>query len=177
MKVSEFCIALNEKLKKTAESQTLALSALALKQAFKVADDEVAFIKLDASTEMLHFVWPLKMVDSGMIPLKNRDSLVARTVRENRSELYNHFSVERHASFFELVNLASADGAKSKDKNSRRSKSIQKIMSVPLLCGERIIGAVQVSRKADDVSLAGPDFTDAELDALAKIAAVVGSYI
>ena len=50
-------------------------------------------------------------------------------------------------------------------------------MSAPLLQDELAVGVVQVSRKADDVEKAGPDFSQVELTALAQIAQVIGNHL
>lgn len=177
MKVSDFCIVLDKKLQVAPDKEKLRLSALALQQAFSVTDNEVAFLKLDSTSEMLRFVWPLQLAKSGSIPLQNRDSLAARTVRDTKAELHNDFNLKRHSSFFELVNLDSAKAKAAKDVQNSGPKVIQKIMSAPLVDGYASVGAVQVSRKADNVSQAGPDFNDLELKALAEISKVLARYI
>ena len=172
MKLPEFCKTLGDKLESSSEQERLELSALALQQAFKVAEDEVAFLKLDSETEMLSFLWPVRLSGSGSIPLNSLDALAATTVQENKPQLDNDFFLKRHASVFEQIRLGLAKG-----KAPRKSKPIQKIMSVPLVNSDTTIGAVQVCRKADEASQAGPDFSVSELEALSAIAKVIALNI
>jgi hypothetical protein len=43
---------------------------------------------------------------------------------------------------------------------------IQKIISVPLLSGEKVVGVIQISRKGTDSINVGPDFTQGDLGKL-----------
>ncbi|PLX84968.1 MAG: hypothetical protein C0614_04745 [Desulfuromonas sp.] len=176
MKLSDFCKTLDGKLASSPADTTLRLSALALQQAFKVSEDEVAFMKIDPQAECLYFVWPAKLGKAGCIPLKTRDSLAAATVRDNRPQLNNRFSATYHASVFEQIRLDAPAKGKETDEPAR-PKIIQKIMSVPLFKAETVVGVAQVSRKGNDANAAGGDFTPAELDALSEIAKVIGSHI
>ena len=80
----------------------------------------------------------------------------------------NAFMQVRHASLFEAVRLTTEE-----DKRMEQMP-IQKIMSVPVT-GENgsTIGVVQVSRKGLDASLAGPDFSSADLKLLEKAATIL----
>lgn len=173
MKIAQFCQVLDDKLKQSEGREKLATAAYFLQQAFKVTDSEVALLKL-SDQEALSFLWPEKLSKSGSIPLASRESFAASTVRENKAQLHNRFTSKHHASIFEKVNLAPAD--KSGEK-ATQARTIQKIMSAPLLQDDTVIGAVQVSRKADDIEEAGPDFTDVELAALAQISKVIGKHL
>ena len=96
----------------------------------------------------------------GQIPLSSTNSLAARTVREKRPELINHFSVVPHASVFEAVPIA----------EEQRGDPIQKIMSSPIQSSGKVIGVIQVSRKGKAMTDAGPDFTHPQLRELKLIA-------
>lgn len=176
MKLADFCRTLDAKLSEATPDLTLRLAALSLQQAFKVAEDEVAFLKIDPAAECLYFLWPAKLGKAGCIPLKSRDSLAAATARDARPQVNNRFSATYHASVFEQIRLDTP--AKGKEAGeSVRPRTIQKIMSVPLLNAQAVQGVVQVSRKGQDVNLAGADFTPLELEALAEIAGVIGRHI
>jgi hypothetical protein len=170
MKIEEFCTHLESRLAAVAVAEErLALAAEAVRQAFRVRADEVAIFSLDPQLEVLAFLWPPKLQSSGVIPLSARDSLAARTVRENKAFLDNRFASARHAFIFEHVRLdAGADGKPS---------PIQKIISAPLPGSGWVKGALQVSRKGADPAAAGDDFGRADLSALAEIARVIARHL
>ena len=172
MKLPEFCETLTNKLQQTPAEERLEMASLALQQAFKVAEDEVAFLVLNEELQTLNFVWPKRLIKAGSIPVKTRDSLAAETVRNALPQINNRFTSTQHASIFELVKLNTG-----KQADSQRPSTIQKVMSAPLLAGDTLVGVVQVSRKAEDANLAGPDFTEPELEALSGIARVIGSHL
>lgn len=176
MKLDDFCKVLSDKLETVEGDEKLKFASLSLQQAFKVEEDEVAFFKFNPRMESLSFIWPAKLSKSGTIPLKARDSFAAVTGREKKPQLHNRFVSKIHASIFEQVNLEGQGNVKDKQR-IKRARTIQKIMSVPMVKGDALVGVIQVSRKADDVSLAGPDFTDQELEALTEISKVIGLYI
>ena len=127
---------------------------------FAVQAHEVAILVITADERFLRFVVPEKLREMGQIPLTSTNSLAARTVREKRPELINHFSVVPHASVFEAVPIA----------DEQRGDPIQKIMSSPILSTGKAIGVLQVSRKGKAMTDAGPDFTHPQLRELKLIA-------
>jgi hypothetical protein len=127
---------------------------------FGVQAHEVAILGLTPDEKSLQFLAPDSLRIVGQIPLSSTKALAARTVREKRSELVNHFSVVPHASVFEAVPI----------NENERSEAIQKIMSAPITLGTRVIGVVQVSRKGRAAADAGPDFTYPQLRELKTIA-------
>jgi GAF domain-containing protein len=127
---------------------------------FGVRIHEVAILGLTSDERSLRFLAPDSLRAIGQIPLSSTNSLAARTVREKRPEMINHFSVVPHASVFEAVPVS----------DEQRGEPIQKIMSSPILLGNRAIGAVQVSRKGAGPADAGPDFTSPQLRELKIIA-------
>jgi len=127
---------------------------------FGVQAHEVAILGLTSDEKSLQFLAPDTLRIVGQIPLSSTKALAARTVREKRSELVNHFSVVPHASVFEAVPIT----------ENERGDAIQKIMSAPITLENRIIGVVQVSRKGKAVADAGPDFTYPQLRELKTIA-------
>ena len=103
----------------------------------------------------------------GRIPLSSTSSLAVRTVREQRAEVINHFSVVPHASVFEAVPIG----------ESQRFDAIQKIMSSPVLVGKKVVGVAQVSRKGNSSAEAGPDFTHSQLRDLKAISEILAPCI
>src|SRR5208282_2361094 len=134
---------------------------------FGVQTHEVAILGLTPDEKSLQFLAPDSLRIVGQIPLSSTKALAARTVREKRPELVNHFSVVPHASVFEAVPI----------NENERAEAIQKIMSVPIALGNRVIGVVQVSRKGKAATDAGPDFTYPQLRELKTIADVLAPCI
>jgi hypothetical protein len=120
---------------------------------FAVQTHEVAILGLTPDGRSLKFIAPENLRVIGQIPLSSTNSLAARTARERRAEIINHFTVVPHASVFEAVPIAEA----------QRGDAIQKIMSSPILVAGKTIGVAQISRKGKTPTEAGPDFTHAQL--------------
>ena len=72
---------------------------------FALQPHEVAIFAMTPDERFLYFVVPEKLKEVGRIPLTSTNSLAARTVREKRPEIINHFSVVPHSSVFEAVPL------------------------------------------------------------------------
>lgn len=167
MKLEEFCTMLHNSL--SAEKSYEGRLETAVKftaKAFSVNQDEIAVFLLDANGEALHFAWPLRLRDAGVVPVSAANPLVAKTAREKKGFLNNSFAVTPHASYFELFH-----------GNAPRPLPIQKIMSAPLTRAGQVKGVVQVSRKASDITSAGPDFSRNELLALERIASIIGDFL
>lgn len=120
-----------------------------------VKADEVAILGVSTRWRHLHFLVPQALKNVGFIPLSSTSALAARTVRDNRPEINNNFSSVRHATVFEGVKAATTTG-----------EIIQKIISAPVVCDEKVVGVMQISRKGPTNADAGPDFTS---DDLAKV--------
>ncbi len=73
---------------------------------FGLQQHEVAILGITSDGRSLRFLAPDNLRTVGQIPLSSTNSLAARTVREKRPELINHFSVVPHASDFEAVPIA-----------------------------------------------------------------------
>lgn len=127
---------------------------------FGVHNHEVAVLALTSDEKSLRFLAPDNLRTVGQVPLSSGTSLAARTAREKRPELINHFSVVPHASVFEAVPIS----------EEQRGEPIHKIMSAPIIMGTKVVGVLQVSRKSILISEAGPDFTHAELRELKIVA-------
>ena len=151
-----------ERLSEALENESLAtteipLEAMAQKIArnLGVKGDEVAILGVSTRWRDLHFLVPQALKNVGFIPLSSTSALAARTVRDNRPEINNNFSSVRHATVFEGVKAATTTG-----------EIIQKIISAPVVCDEKVVGVMQISRKSPSSADAGPDFTS---DDLAKV--------
>jgi len=130
---------------------------------FHVRETEVALLELRGS--LLNFLFPAELITAGAIPLSS-SAVAARTAQSGKAELFNTFTQVNHFSVFELVKL----GNQGLD-----AQVIQKLMSAPVLSAKgEVWGVIQVSRKAPNQNIAGPDFTPADLQKLEMAAGIVG---
>src|SRR4029077_1424776 len=95
--------------------------------------DEVAILGVSNRWRHLHFIVPEALKNVGFIPLSSKSALAARTVRESRPEIINDFTSVKHASVFEGVKFS-----------SENAEVIQKIISAPILLGDRVVGVIQI---------------------------------
>ncbi len=142
--------------------------AAELARIFGVKQDEVGILRVEKDN--LVFVHPAKLHNVGRIPL-NSQAVAVRTAHNKRPELINNFTRTRHASFFEMVDVTSKPGER---KPSKDEQIIQKLMSVPVVAGNDVLGVIQVCRKGATPQAAGADFTQAELQTLVAAAAALG---
>ena len=166
MNPDEFCRQLELRLQGLPSGPARVAEAVrGLQQAFGVGTDAIALVALKGT--VLNFLWPEKLQKVGFIPLNSHDSLVARTVRENRGFVHNRFATARHAGVFEMVQLD--------QERKEKPRPIQKILSVPLPGADGTVkGAVQVSRKGAKDDPALPDFTPQDLAFLGRLATILG---
>lgn len=170
MKISEFCGKLDALLaSRPLGGERYETASQALRQVFNLQADEVAILLADLEHEVLRFVWPAKLQKSGTIPISSRDSLAARTYRENKAVANNRFAAIYHASIFEQVKLA--------PDATERPQPIQKILSAPLHGADSApTGVIQVSRKGADGN-AVADFTREDLASLIEISKILGKHL
>jgi GAF domain-containing protein len=149
-------------------NQQLSVPALAERIAtnLNVKPDEVAILTVSERRRSLHFLVPEVLRNIGSIPLSSNSALAARTARESRPDILNNFSTVRHATVFE--------GMKA---DSLSATAIQKIISAPILCEGKVIGVIQISRKAATIAEAGPDFTAEDLGKVLAICKPLGKLI
>jgi hypothetical protein len=131
-----------------------------------VRTDEVAILGISNRWQHLYFVVPEALKNVGFIPLSSKSALAARTTRESRPEIINDFTSVKHASVFEGIKLA-AEGA----------EAIQKIISAPILSGDRVVGVIQISRKGTNPKVAGPDFTSDDLGKVVSLCNPLGKLL
>ena len=131
-----------------------------------VKTDEVAILGLSTKWRHLHFLVPEALKRVGFIPLSSNSALAARTARDARAEINNNFAGSRHATVFEGIKL----GADS-------SEAIQKILSAPILVGEKVVGVLQISRKGASTAAAGPDFISEDLRKVTAVCKPLGKLL
>jgi hypothetical protein len=131
-----------------------------------VKPDEVAILGLSSRWRHLYFLVPESLKNVGHIPLTSNSALAARTARESRPEINNTFASARHASVFEGVKTG-----------PEAAEAIQKIISAPILAGEKVIGVIQISRKGSNAKAAGPDFTAGDLGKVLALGKPLGKLL
>jgi len=157
---------LKELEKMLAESPSPERVSAKLAQILNVSRTEVAVLRVEKGS--LRFVYPPELRAAGVIPMSS-SAVAARTVSTGTSLLSNNFARVKHVSLFETVKLGASEDSPGTDQ-----LPIQKIMSVPVaLAGGKVTGAIQVSRKGLDSSLAGIDFTNDDLKRLEQAATIV----
>jgi hypothetical protein len=149
-------------------NQQLSLPALSERIAkdLQVSPDEVAILAISEKSKSLNFLVPEALRNVGSIPLSSTSALAARTARESRPDIQNNFSTVRHVTVFEGVKA-----------DTLRASAIQKIISAPILFEGKVIGVIQISRKASSAAEAGPDFTPDDLGRVLAICKPLGKLI
>lgn len=141
--------------------------AAQISNGFKVKKEEVGILRLSPDAKVLSFIFPIRLSVIGVIPLTTTHSLAAKTIREKRGEIVNNFPSYKHPTVFESVDLS----------EDEKAAPIQKIMSSPMIVAGRVVGAIQISRKARPGEPVGPDFTHADLVQLATVGSILGTYL
>jgi hypothetical protein len=131
-----------------------------------VRTEEIAILGVSDRWHHLYFIVPEALKHVGHIPLSSPVAIAARTVRESRPEIDNSFHETRHVTVFESIKAESLNGS-----------TIQKIISAPILCGEKVLGVIQVSRKGNNPAEAGPDFGSDDLGKVLAICNPLGKLL
>ena len=141
-----------------------------LAKLFRVRRNEIALLRLEHGT--LKFLSPPELATAGSIPLSSSTAVAARTAGTKKVEIFNGFTKVKHAGIFEKVKLSKQDDADHPDHSERAP--IQKLISCPILDPQgKVLGVLQVSRKAFDAPSAGPDFTLDDAQFIERIAEVL----
>jgi hypothetical protein len=140
--------------------------AVQLGNAFGARKDEVAILRVSPDGKALRFLYPVKLQKVGEIPLTTAHSLATKTIRDRRGEIVNNFSVYKHPTVFESVDLSAEE----------KANPIQKIMSVPMVAEGKVMGVIQISRKGHPGDQIGPDFTPKDVTELAAVGSILGKY-
>jgi hypothetical protein len=151
----------------TAKSQ-ISLTGIAERIAknIGVRPGEVALMGVSSRWRHLHFLVPESLKQVGFIPLSSTSSVAARTARESRPDIINNFAGVRHATVFEGVKIS-----------GETSEIIQKLISAPILSGDKVVGVIQVSRKGSNSSVAGPDFGADDLGKVLALCKPLGKLL
>lgn len=141
--------------------------AAQISNGFKAKKEEVAILRISADARMLSFLFPIKLSQVGSIPLTTTHSLAAKTIRDKRGEIVNNFPTYKHPTVFEAVDLS----------DQEKAVPIQKIMSAPMIVDGKVVGVIQISRKARPGDPVGPDFLAADLAQLSTVCSILGKYL
>jgi hypothetical protein len=134
--------------------------------AFGVRLTEVALLRLEKG--LLTFIFPNELKTAGSIPISSSSAVAVHTVLTKKVELFNNFLKVKHVSVFETVKFAS-----SEQPAPVEHPPIQKLMSAPITDADhKVLGILQVCRKAVDLPTAGRDFTLDDLQQLESAAKV-----
>jgi hypothetical protein len=147
--------------------QTMTRLAAQIANGFGAKKDEIAILRLSSDSQMLSFVFPLKLSVVGAIPVSTAHALAAKTIRDKHGEIVNNFSAYRHQTVFEAVDLSAEE----------KARPIQKIMSSPMVVDGAMAGVIQISRKGRPGEPVGPDFTPADLAELGAVGSILGKYL
>jgi hypothetical protein len=146
--------------RKNAERMAAELAAV-----FSVQHDEVGILRLEKDS--LVFVHPAHLQNVGRIPLNTSGAMAVRTFNSKRGEISNNFAQTRHTTFFEMISAGKGAGG---SKDSKEKRIIQKMISSPVVSGEKSVGVIQICRKGSNPLDAGPDFSALDLQKLLVIA-------
>lgn len=131
-----------------------------------VKASEIALLGVSSRWRHLHFLFPESLKQVGFIPLSSTSAIAAKTARESRPDIINNFAKVRHATVFEGIKLEGST-----------SDIIQKIISAPILSGDKAVGVIQVSRKGATAHEAGPDFSSDDLGKILALSKPLGKLI
>jgi len=132
---------------------------------FGCKPDEVAIMILTADGKHLRFAAPRKFADLGTIPVTKRDSIAVGVFGRKAGEAVNNVPMVKHVAFFESVKLRD------------RPVPIQKMVTVPILFRGEAVGVAQISRKGENPTEAGPDFTQADVHRAEQLFSAVAPHL
>jgi len=162
-----------ERIANAVESDATALSQISLSgiagriaKNLGVKPDEIALMGVSTRWRHLHFLVPESLKQVGFIPLSSTSAIAARTARESRPDIINNFASVRHATVFEGVKVG-----------GETSELIQKMISAPILSGDKVVGVIQVSRKGTNAKDAGPDFSADDLGRVLALCKPLGKLL
>lgn len=162
-----------DRLASALESDTAAISQISLSgiaeriaRNLGVKTEEVAILGVSHKWRHLHFLVPESLKQVGFIPLSSTSAVAAKTARESRPDIINNFASVRHATVFEGVKVG-----------TESAEVIQKMISAPILAGDKVVGVIQVSRKAANVKSAGRDFTADDLGSILALCKPLGKLL
>lgn len=152
----------------TASISKISLSGIAERIArnLGVKAEEVAIMGVSNKWRHLHFLVPESLKQVGFIPISSTTAVAAKTARESRPDIINNFASVRHATVFEGVKTG-----------NETAEVIQKLISAPILTGDKVVGVIQVSRRGATSKSAGPDFSADDLGSILALCKPLGKLL
>ncbi|HWR15596.1 MAG TPA: GAF domain-containing protein [Terriglobales bacterium] len=119
--------------------------------------------------DKLIFLYPVELQSAGSIPLTS-SAIAAQSARGRRPLYFNNFPQVPHHTSFERIVLNNSRPL------SEMPDPIQKIMSVPIVASDGVLlGVIQVCRKGMTPAMAGPDFTENDLQRLIEASRLIAT--
>ena len=102
----------------------------------------------------MEFIYPSQLKGNSL-PINNK-SIAGSAVLNRRPYISNNVRLEKSFIVFDWI-------------MDRGGTPIQKIITYPVLLSEKVISVIQITRRGDSVSEAGPDFEKSDLEKLSHI--------
>ena len=102
----------------------------------------------------MDFIYPSQL-KGNLLPINNK-SIAGSAVLNRRPYISNNVRLEKSFIIFDWI-------------MDRGGTPIQKIISYPVLLTEKVISVIQITRRGDSFSEAGPDFEQSDLEKLGHI--------
>ena len=143
MDLIPFCRELAARLSTGTPEQKTEILATHLAKFFEVETHEVGLFKVDNTGRFLDFVWPKhRLAHDIKIPIKSfYTSLVSKTARDKEGSIDNTFATSKHLKMFELAL-----------EDREHCIPMQKVMTVPVFDGDKLLWVIQVSRKGGSLA-------------------------
>lgn len=117
--------------------------------------DEVAVQAVVSDDSSLRFLFPRVLYQSGATFPIGRNSIAGLAVMMQKLQINNEVSSDKHLLFFEKLNTG-----------VRAPLPIHKMATIPIKGSDKILGVVQLSRRAETFDAAGPDFSESDVQAI-----------
>jgi len=122
-----------------------------------VREEEVSILIVNNEKEILLFVCPAFLVDSGMIPISSDDAIASRIFKTGRPLLENNLQAQKHLSVFEMIPTP-----------DNKIKPIWKMIGALIYLNDEKLGVIEISKRGVTFPEAREDFTSKDLDFLEK---------
>ena len=129
----------------------LQLLAYGIGHYFSLRHDEVAIQVVSNDRDSLRFVIPQKLYRN-TFPVDGQ-SIAGSTVVMKKIMCHNRMVRIKRLSFYEKIKTVGV-----------KPLAIQKMATIPVEFGDEVVGVIQLSRRAETLEEAGPDFKEADLD-------------
>ncbi len=122
------------------------------KENFFLNDYEVAIFLTNEEKTVLSFACPDYLVNSGMIPVSSTEAFNAAIFRTGRGIIENNLQQQKHLLIFEIIRTP-----------DDKIMPVWKMIGALIAVGEEKLGVIEISRRSDNMTDAGEDFTESDL--------------